>query len=181
MKYAENKSYNIQQGPGLEGTLGYVSRDKGMILWGWPSQQVLAAQRLSFAFLHQSFPVSLDNSCCCISRTLQVCSHALVFILLAFGPIQLRCEGRSAQRAKPSCCGYTEMEEGCVKGRLIFPFLLLALHLESACVVPITPQWGSQAPHITFSLQFMAAYTPSWLYASHEGSWEAFSLSFIPF
>lgn len=36
MKYAENKSYNIQQGPGLEGTLGHVSwdEDEGMILWG---------------------------------------------------------------------------------------------------------------------------------------------------
>lgn len=87
---------------------------KRVALQGWPwvvspgprgLQHVLAAPRLSSAFLKQSFSIGFADGCnYYMSRSLRVCSHAVVLILLVFSPIQLRCEGGRTQESKMPVC-----------------------------------------------------------------------------
>lgn len=51
-----------------------------------------------------ALPMAAVGGNCCMSCSLQVCSHAVVLILLAFGPIQLRCEGGRAQESAAPVC-----------------------------------------------------------------------------
>lgn len=172
-----------------------------MVLQGWPwvvspgprgLQHVLAAPRLSAAFLKQSFSVGFADECnYYMSRTLRVCSHAVVLILLAFGPIQLRCEGGRTQESKVPVCHeqmqtsqHRELVGKVVRGRNNFcpstPWLAIWISLCG----PSHTTVGQPTPCITFFFFSMAVCSPSWLYASHEatrGNLRIFFFGVYPF